>query len=422
MRAAFIAVGSELLGIERLDTNSLRMARRLQRYGVSLGRKSVIGDDPTELVTELTSVLGRFDLLIVSGGLGPTGDDRTRESMATACGVGLHLDESIVDDIRRKFDSFGRKMPEVNRRQAYVLDGAKVLENSRGTAPGLQIEQSGTTCFLFPGVPHELDYLASTFLDPWLEEQAGEIQLEATVLKVACRGESAVEEKIASAYDEFGAEAVTVLASPGEVRIELWARGGAKDRAIRLQEMSDRVAGFLGPAVFTRVADQDLEGVCGELLGELGATVATAESCTGGWIAQRLTATPGSSAYFLGSIVAYSNQAKVDLLGVPEDLIAEHGAVSREVAIALAEGARERIGSDYAIGVTGIAGPDGGSEEKPVGTVHVAVAGPRGSGDLIHQRAVFPGDREKVRRLTSQLGLELLRRRLLDPNYRPGGW
>jgi nicotinamide-nucleotide amidase len=313
-------------------------------------------------------------------------------------------------------------MPEVNRRQAFVLDGAMVLDNRRGTAPGLRIEHRGTTCFLLPGVPHELDYLATTFLDPWLEERGGDIQLETTVLKVACRGESAVEEKIASVYDEFGAEAVTVLASPGEVRIELRARGGAAERAALLQKMSDRVAGFLGPSVFTRHGDQDLEGVCGELLVELGATVATAESCTGGWIAQRLTATPGSSAYFLGSVVAYSDQTKVALLGVPAELILQHGAVSREVALALAQGARERIGSDYGVGVTGIAGPGGGSEEKPVGTVHLAVSGPRGPEDLIHQRAVFPGDREKVRRMTSQLGLELLRRRLLDPNYRPGGW
>ncbi len=419
MKAAFLAVGSELLGVERLDTNSLRATRLLQGYGVSLRRKSVVGDRPTELVAELDFLLGRTDLLLVCGGLGPTEDDLTRRCMAEACGVSTHVREEIVEDIRAKFAAFGREMPEINRRQAVVLDGAHVLWNPLGTAPGLRLEHRGTTCFLLPGVPREFDGLLANEVVPWLDEQIGsETQLESTVLKVACRGESAVEEKIAPVYSEFGREAVTVLASPGEVRIELWARGAESERRARLSQMSDRVADLLGAAVFTRDRDLSLEAVCGRLLLEQGRKIATAESCTGGGVAQRLTAVPGSSGYFDGAIVAYANRVKEQWLGVSSTLLEQHGAVSREVGIAMARGVRERLAADFGIGVTGIAGPGGGSEEKPVGTVYVAVAGP-GEDEAICHRASLVGSRDMIRRMASQWALEMLRRRLLDPTWRP---
>ena len=420
MRAAFIAVGSELLGTERTDTNSLRITRVLERFGVELRRKSVIGDIPSELVFELRSVLGRVDLLVISGGLGPTTDDRTREAFAEACGLTMELREDLVDKIRRRFDSFSRKMPEVNRRQAMVLDGATVLANPLGTAPGLRLEHLGTTCFLFPGVPRELDGLSLDFLEPWLLEHAGEAQLEASVLKVACRGESDIEELLEPAYEEFGAEAITVLSSPGEIRIELWCRGEVGERRAKLRVMSQRVQGLLGHAIFAQESETTLEGVCGDLLRELRQTVATAESCTGGLIAERLTSVPGSSSYFVGSVVAYADRAKEKLVQVPPSLIEAKGAVSRAVALALARGSRDELGTDFGIGVTGVAGPGGGTEDKPVGTIHLAVAGPLGSGDLIHRQVKFAGDRGKIRRMTSQLALEMLRRRLLGLDRGPG--
>ena len=427
MKAAFLAVGSELLGVERLDTNSLRATRLLQRFGVELVRKSVVGDRPEELVAELQATLGRFDLLVISGGLGPTEDDLTRDSVAEACGLTSQLDEAIVEDIRTKFAAFGRQMPEVNRRQAQVLEGASVLWNPLGTAPGLRLEARGTTLFLLPGVPREFDGLLSSEIEPWLSSRVvSGVQLGSTVVKVACRGESAVEEMIASSYEEYGRDAVTVLASPGEVRIELWARGTETERKTRLRQMSDRMGELLGSAAFTRDRDVTLEAVCGALLLERGQRVATAESCTGGLIAQRLTGVSGSSGYFDGSIVAYSNEVKARLLEVPETLIEEHGAVSREVGIAMARGARQALQADFGIGVTGIAGPGGGSEEKPVGTVHVSVAGPGGASDapapgldVVWRQGRFAGSREMIRRMASQLALEMLRRRLIDPSWRP---
>jgi nicotinamide-nucleotide amidase len=411
MRAAWIAVGSELLGSARLDTNSLRVAELLRRHGVELRRKSVVGDVEADLCSELASVLGSHPLVLVSGGLGPTADDVTREAVATACGRQLVEEAAVVADMEAKFASIGRRMPAVNRRQALLLSGATLIPNPRGTAPGQRLEHAGSTLFLLPGPPRELDGMLESDVEPWLAANAPGGGFATAVLKVACVPESEVEERIAPAYGELGRERITVLARPGEIRVELTAAGAPQPRQRELDRMRDRVRELLGDWVFTEQADDELEAVVGRLLRTAGASVATAESCTGGLVASRLTAVPGSSDYFVAGVVAYANQAKVTLLGVPEELLARHGAVSESVACALAAGARDWLGADYGIGITGVAGPGGGSDDKPVGTVHHAVAGPRG--EVSHRVARFPGDRERVRWQASQLALELLRRVLL---------
>ncbi len=413
MEAAIVAVGSELLGTDRLDTNSLRLTGLLDRYGVELRRKAAIGDSEEEIAAEIRTLLSRVGLVLITGGLGPTADDVTREAVAAALDRRLFLDEEVLATIERRFQSLGWRMPEVNRRQAWIVEGAEVISNPRGTAPGMRLESGGCTLFLFPGVPAEMDGMAADALEPWLAGRSGGLGRETAVLKIAGLPESVVEERIAPAYEEFGREAITILANPGEIRLQATAAGPEPERRARLQAMAARLAELAGDAVFATREEDTLESVVGELLRRAGATLTAAESCTGGLFAQRITSVPGSSDYFLGGAVTYSNELKVRLVGVPLELLAEHGAVSEPVARAMAQGVRRALGSDYGVGITGVAGPGGGSEEKPVGTVHIAVAGPA-EDDVHHRKLRLPGDRERVRRFSAQLALEMLRRRLLD--------
>jgi len=426
MRAAILAVGTELLGTDRLDTNSLRLTETLERHGVELVAKGVVGDDEASIGGEVDRLLGLAGLVLVTGGLGPTADDVTREAVARALGRTLDYDEAVAARIEEKFRGFGMRMPEVNRRQANVPRGAVLLDNPRGTAPGLRLDDDRGSVFLFPGVPSELEGMIVHDLEPWLAARSGGAGRERGVLKVASLPESTVEERIAPAYGEFGREAVSVLAKPGEIRIQFWAHGSAAERRARLDRMAARLEELVGPAAFTRDGDADLAAVVGDLLRRAGATLATAESCTGGWLGQRITAVAGSSDYYPGGVVSYSNRLKQAWLDVPAALLAEHGAVSEPVARAMALGARRRIGTTYALAVTGVAGPGGGSDDKPVGTVHLALAGPgsaaasdadgggRDGGTVLHHRRIrFPGDRERVRWMSTQLALEMLRRHLL---------
>jgi nicotinamide-nucleotide amidase len=418
MKAAFLAVGSELLGTDRVDTNSLRLTEVLERFGVAMERKAVIGDDEEEIADEVRRLLGRVDLVVVSGGLGPTADDVTRAAVARALGRELRFDEAVADDIRRKFESHGLKMPEVNRRQAEIIEGAERIPNRRGTAPGMRLDtDGGGTVFLFPGPPNELDGMIATHLEPWLSEHTDGGRREHRTLKVASLPESTVEERITPAYRELGRETLSILAQPGEIRLRFWAEGSDAERRERLDLVERRLRELVGAAVFTADEDEELEAVVGALLRRSGRTVVTAESCTGGLVAERLTRVPGSSDYFLGGAVTYTDRLKRELLGVSEEDLRRHGAVSEPVARAMARGIRDRLGADFGLGITGVAGPGGGSEAKPVGTVHLAVAGPdpeRPDGDVVHRKVRFPGDRERVRSQSGQLALELLRRRLLD--------
>jgi len=410
MKAAILAVGSELLGTDRLDTNSLRLTGLLERYGAQLRQKRVVGDSVDDISEELHSLAVKHDLVLVTGGLGPTADDVTREATSLALGRGLRLDPEVLADIERRFREHGREMPAVNRKQAEVIEGAELIPNRRGTAPGMKIEGMGSTLFLFPGVPSELEGMIESDLEPWLAERSGGEGRETVTLKVACLPESVVEERIAPAYEEFGREWITILASPGEVRLRATAQGPEPERRRRLEAMTARLRELAGDAVFCGSEEETLEGVVGELLRKAGATLTVAESCTGGLLAERITRVAGSSDYFLGGAVTYTNALKSQVLGVPEEMLREHGAVSELVARAMADGVRRVWPSDYGIGVTGVAGPGGGSEAKPVGTVHIAVAGPHG---VEHRRVRFPGDRERVRWQSAQLALEMLRRRLL---------
>ena len=421
VRAFVIAVGSELLGTDRLDTNSLRLAACLRRHGATLVGKSVAGDSLTDVAHHLQGALLAADVVVMTGGLGPTTDDLTRQAVAALLQRNMSEDESIVEEIKERFRGFGMEMPQVNRRQAMVIEGATVLSNRRGTAPGLQLEYEGGTIFLMPGVPVELEHMIETHLDAWLAAQSVGARLATRSLKIACRSESAVEEALEPLYESFEAAEITVLASAGDIELRFTVHGAEAETAPRLDAMRSAALRALGRAVYAEESDTTLEQTVGKLLSDAGRTVVTAESCTGGLIAERLTDVAGSSAYFLGSVVTYSDELKVSLLGVPEDVLQSAGAVSETVAIEMATRARRLLGADYAIATTGIAGPGGGSTSKPVGTVHVAICGPgdgrRQSTD--HRRLSLPGDRDRVRRLTSQWALELLRRRLAGPGVPP---
>lgn len=421
MKAAILAIGSELLGTDRLDTNSLRLTKVLEEHGVELRAKGVLGDSEEEIAAEMRRLLSLYDLVLVTGGLGPTADDVTREAAAAALGRGVRLDEEVLAVIERRFREHGLRMPEVNRRQALIVEGAEVIRNRRGTAPGQLLSSDASHLFLFPGVPVELDGMIEDFLVPWLAERSGGTGRETATLKVACMPESAVEERIAPAYAEFGRESLTILASPSDIRLRATAEGPEAERRSRLAAMTARLAELAGDAVYSFREEDTLEIVVGELLRKAGRTLTAAESCTGGLVCERITKVAGSSDYFLGGAVTYSNELKTKMLGVPAEMLAEHGAVSEPVARAMAEGVRRALGGDYGIGITGVAGPGGGSEEKPVGTVHIALSGPRTGGDEIeteHRRVRLPGDRERVRLHSSQLALEMLRRRLLGIPFR----
>lgn len=417
MKAAILAVGSELLGTDRLDTNSLRLTQALQERGVDLVTKTVVGDDERVIADAVVGLLERADLLLVTGGLGPTADDVTRQGVARACGRSLVVDEEAVEEIERKFTAMGLRMPALNRRQAERIEGAEWIANERGTARGLHLETESGVIFMFPGVPVELEGMIASDLAPWLRARtAGEVTRGLT-LRTACLPESTVEERIAAAYERFGRETISVLASPGEVLVKTRVTGPKAEDEARLRDMESLLRSLLGDAVFAS-GETSLEQVVGEALKERSETVATAESCTGGLIAERITRVPGSSGWMLGAVVAYANRIKSELLDVDPDAIERHGAVSREVALALAAGARRRLGADWGIGVTGIAGPAGGTVEKPVGTVHVAVAGPPPAG-VVHRGLRLPGDRRRVRQLSSQWGLDMLRRCLLGLEQLP---
>jgi len=412
MDAAILAIGSELLGSDRLDTNSLLLTRALGAFGVKLERKVVVGDDVEVIDQEVKRLIEAVDLLLITGGLGPTSDDLTREGVARALARGLEVDEQVVADIERRFKRFGMPMPAVNRRQAELIDGASWLTNRRGSAPGMQIEADHCVLFLFPGVPSELEEMIETCLVPWLQQHSDGTKTETRVVKVACVAESDLEERIQPAYEEFGGEVISVLAAAGDIQVRLVATGRAEERTARLEAITDRIEGLVGSAAYTRDADGTLESVVGELLSAAGKKVATAESCTGGLVAERLTRVPGSSDFFEGATVTYSNRLKRELLGVDGDALDRYGAVSREVVEQMAVGVAARLQTDFGVAISGVAGPSGGTAAKPVGTVHVAVA-EAGSEEVDHRELHLPGDRRRVRRLASQWALEMLRRRLL---------
>jgi nicotinamide-nucleotide amidase len=406
MKAEIIAVGSELLTPDRLDTNSLFLTEELNKLGIEVLRKTIVGDNRELLAAAFQDALHRVPVVISSGGLGPTEDDLTRETVAELLGRKLHRSEDVVRAIEARFRSFKRDMPEVNLRQAMVPEGAEVLENPRGTAPGLWIEDRDRMIALLPGPPRELKPLFIEQVLPRLQRRVSGVRMYHRELRVTGLGESHVEERIRPVYTRYPDVNTTILATPGEIQVHLrkWTEDAVHANAI-LDEMIRSFELALGDRIFAHTA-ATLEEVVAELLTTNRATIASAESCTGGLLAERLTRIPGSSTYFLGGAVCYSNELKTAWADVPPDIIATKGAVSSEVAIALAEGIRRRVGSTFGVGITGVAGPGGGSEEKPVGTVHIALGFPGG----VKERAVhLPGDREMIRFHASQVALDIVR-------------
>ena len=417
MKAEIIAIGSELLTPYRVDTNSLFLTERLNRLGIEVTRKGVVGDNRVHLAAAFSEALLRADLVIAIGGLGPTEDDLTREALCDAIGRRLAMNDAVMQHIAARFRRFGRTMSENNKKQALVPEGATVLENSRGTAPGLWLEDKGRIIVLLPGPPVELKPMFEQ-VEARLARHAGEIRMHQRELRVAGVPESHVEQLIAPIYTQYSDVQTTILASPGEVQIHLrmWSADHASAQKL-LDAVSERLAMALGEPLYTR-AGETLETVVANQLTQHHANIAVAESCTAGLVAERLTRIGGSSSYFVGGVICYSNELKSAWVDVPKELIEAKGAVSPEVAIALAENIRLRSGSSLGLGITGIAGPGGGSPEKPVGLVHIALA----NGAVTKERRFhFPGDREMVRWQASQMALDMVRRYFLFGSKEVGG-
>ncbi|MGH9932063.1 MAG: competence/damage-inducible protein A [Pyrinomonadaceae bacterium] len=410
LTAEIIAIGSELLAPDRTDTNSLWLTAKLNSIGIEVKLKTIVGDDDARLEEAIKDATRRSKVVITTGGLGPTEDDLTRKVVARALGRRLILDESILAELREKFRSFGRVMPERNSRQAMVIEKSEVLPNPNGTAPGLYTEHEGVAIVLLPGPPREMKPMFENHVLPKLADRPGSIKIVRRMLRVAGLGESAVDEKIAPIYTQYENPQTTILFNQSEIEIHLTARGRTEaEAAALLDRLSEQLEERLGNAVFS-FAGEKMEEVVGLKLTWGGYTLSVAESCTGGLIAQRLTDVPGSSKYFIEGVVAYSNDAKTRTLGVEPVLLLEHGAVSAPVAEAMAEGIRMRARTDFGLSITGIAGPGGGSEDKPVGLIYIALAD---DAHTEHCRFIIPGDRNLIRWRASQAALDLLRRRLI---------
>ena len=414
MIVEIIAIGSEMLTPHRSDTNSLFLTGRLNDLGLSVAYKTIVGDNYDQLISAAHCSIGRSDLTIFMGGLGPTQDDLTREAVAGALGIELRRDHTIVAEMYKRFAERRIQMPENNAQQADVLQGANVIPNPKGSAPGQWLEThyegKPRLIVLLPGPPHELQSMWDAECAPRLKVKVPPSAIATRVLKVAMLGESAVDLRTAPIYKKHPKVETTVLAGQGQVEFHLRSTAHTLAEA---QAAVDRLAGELEDeledAVFS-AQGESLEEIVSYYLQMRNAKLAVAESCTGGMIAERMTSVPGSSRWFLGGAVVYSNHLKTLFADVPPLMIEAHGAVSKEVALALAENIREICGADIGVGVTGIAGPGGGTEEKPVGLVFVAVSD--GHKHEVAQRRFF-GDRERVRRWSSQMALDMVRRLLM---------
>ena len=415
--AAIIAVGSEMLTPSRVDTNSLFITEQLNLLGIEVTAKAVVGDDRAELAHVFRALLDRADLVVFSGGLGPTDDDLTREVVASVLNRPLAEDEAITAHLRARYAARGLTipMPESNRRQAMVPSGARVIANARGSAPGLWIDHEDQLVLLLPGPPRELKPMLMEVAAGWLKGRGPGLSLVRRVVRVAGRFESHVDEALQPLYREWERAqtpvAATILAALGSIELHLSARAATQEAAsIALDAAVAQAVAVLGFDVYS-TDGRLLEAVVGDLLVDRGLRISVAESCTGGLLTSRLTDVPGSSRYVDQAVVVYANEAKTELLGVPVDVLREHGAVSEPVALAMAEGVKSRARADIGVGVTGIAGPGGGSPEKPVGTVAIAVVVP---GEARVRTFRFHGERDQVKFQASQGALDMVRRMLMS--------
>jgi nicotinamide-nucleotide amidase len=412
--AEVIAVGSEMLGTTRVDTNSLHIAARLSSLGIELRAKTVVGDDRGDIASVFRQSLERADLVVLTGGLGPTDDDLTREVVAEVLSLEMHEDPAIVQAIEQRFARRGLQMPPSNLRQAQVPEGARVLANPRGTAPGLFLEHGGRMIAMLPGPPREMRPLLDELCKGPIGARAGAERIYRASLFVAGRGESHVEQIVQPIYsgwrDQAAPIATTILAAPGQIELHLSTRDANPEIGRRrIAAARDALAAALGEDAFS-TDGRSMEEIVGALLAERRYRIAAAESCTGGLFTSRLTDVPGSSAYVYGALVAYDNRVKARDLQVPQELLDQHGAVSEPAALAMLEGVLRATGVQVGVAITGIAGPGGGTPEKPVGTVVIAVAVPDKPPDV--RTYQFMGDRSMIKFWSTQTAMDRIRRLL----------
>ncbi len=412
MKAELVSVGTELLLGEIVDTNAAYMSQRLAEIGVDVHFRHTVGDNLARIVSVLEPALSRSDAVLICGGLGPTQDDLTRESVAQVTGRGLVSDPDAETHLREFFARRGFTPTSNNLKQATVPEGGRLLENTCGTAPGVFVEHDGKVIFAVPGPPAEMREMMQRQVLPILCDRLGE-QLRpvfSRVLRMSDIGESTLTAEIDDIITGQTDPTVAPYAKPGEVTLRLATKAATEAEAIeRFDAMEATLRERVGRFIYG-VDDETMEVAAGRALREKGATVAVAESCTGGLVASRITDVSGASDYMLGGVVAYANEIKQRLLGVPAEVLAEFGAVSEQTARAMAVGVRELYGADYGVATTGIAGPTGGTEEKPVGLVYVAVADADG---VVCSEMNWPGTREQFKQRVSQTALNMLRKRVL---------
>lgn len=411
MQAELLAVGSELLVPGRQETNAVTLTRYLLERGCKIIARTTIADDAQALTESFRLALSRADLVIATGGLGPTEDDLTRECAAAALGVRLIREASYVEWLKERFKKFGRAMPAVNEKQADRIDGGRLLMNEKGTAPGQIVERDGKILVLLPGPPREMLPLFERDVLPMVEAQSSGERIVMKVIRIAGMGESDVEQLVAPIYKTFANPVTTILGGASEVELQLVGTGASEEEArVRVEALASRIRGVLGQRIFTE-SGETIEEVVARLFTARGLKLALAESCTGGRVTSYLVSVPGASSFLDRSFVTYSDRAKIEELGVKEETLRAFGAVSEETAREMAEGARAGSGADVAIATTGIAGPSGGSPQKPVGLVCFALAGVLGSRTW---RRVFPSaDRDRTIQQASNTALEILRRALI---------
>ena len=411
MRGELIFVGTELLLGQIINTNAAYLGENLASLGVDLYHSSVVGDNLDRIKGTILTALGRSDLILITGGLGPTFDDITREGIAAAIGRELVYDPQVMAQIEAHFNRVKYKILPIHRRQAYVLSsGCQVVPNPIGSAPGLIIGVGGKWIIAMPGVPREMKRMCEDTIFPWIVGKAGKSVIQSRVLKVCGMGESTVANELQEIVESLTNPTIAFLARPNEVSVRITAKASDSDEASRMiAVVADQIREKLGENVFGE-DDQTMEEVVGSLLSDHHSTLAIAESCTGGLISDRITDVPGSSGYFQGTVVSYSNQLKNRLLNVSEEDLRQHGAVSSSVAVQMAQGVRNLVETDYGLGITGVAGPTGATPQKPVGLVYIALASENGA---YSKEFRFIGGRTIVKRRASQMALDMLRRELL---------
>ena len=409
MKAEIIAVGSELLTPDNVDTNSLYLTHRLNEAGCEVRLKTIVGDDRNDIAGVLSAALERSDFVIFCGGLGPTEDDLTRTAVASVLNRPVSIDEDILETLRQRFIARGFRMAKINERQAEVIQGAEVLDNPLGTAPGMWIEEKGRHIVLLPGPPRELQRVFEEGVLPKIKGLAGGMRLAYRSFHVTGITESELDSQIAPIYTTYPEVRTTILAGTRHIAVRLYRWMKSEEEPSDLEELASKIQATLGDAIFTS-SGESMEEVIGRQLRESGRTIAVAESCTAGMLGMHITRVPGSSVYFLGGILCYSNDAKMELCGVPPELLQRYGAVSAEAAEAMARGVRDALHSTIGLSITGIAGPGGGSAEKPVGLVYIGIS----DGQHTESRhRIMPGDRESIRERSTYLALSWLRRFLM---------